>query len=142
MSETIPINRFDPDYYPLQLGNHVLGGGFYATRLYHDLRQETGYVYNVDVRLNAQKTRTLYTVTYGCDPQERLEGQRPDSARSDRHAEGKRHRRRNCSRPRRCCCGRFRSPNRAKTASPAACWLARKSACRSTNRRAPRSYTS
>ena len=69
MSETIPINRFDPDYYPLQLGNHVLGGGFYATRLYHDLRQETGYVYNVDVRLNAQKTRTLYTVTYGCDPQ-------------------------------------------------------------------------
>ena len=33
MSETIPINRFDPDYYPLQLGNHVLGGGFYATRL-------------------------------------------------------------------------------------------------------------
>ena len=68
MSETIPINRFDPDYYPLQLGNHVLGGGFYATRLYHDLRQVAGYVYNVDVRLNAQKTRTIYTVTYGCDP--------------------------------------------------------------------------
>ena len=69
MSETIPINRFDPDYYPLQLGNHVLGGGFYATRLYHDLRQVNGYVYNVDVRLNAQKTRAIYTVTYGCDPQ-------------------------------------------------------------------------
>ncbi|PYU24218.1 MAG: peptidase M16, partial [Acidobacteria bacterium] len=32
LSETIPITRFDPDYYPLQLGNHVLGGGFYATR--------------------------------------------------------------------------------------------------------------
>jgi zinc protease len=69
LSETVGINRFDPDYYPLQLGNHVLGGGFYATRLYHDLRQETGYVYNVDVRLNAQKTRTVYTVNYGCDPQ-------------------------------------------------------------------------
>lgn len=69
MSETIPINRFDPAYYPLQLGNHVLGGGFYATRLYHDLRQVNGYVYNVDVRLNAQKTRAIYTVTYGCDPQ-------------------------------------------------------------------------
>lgn len=26
-----------------ELGNHVLGGGFYATRLYHDLRQEAGY---------------------------------------------------------------------------------------------------
>ena len=69
LSEMVGITRFDPDYYPLQLGNHVLGGGFYATRLYHDLRQVSGYVYNVDVRLNAQKTRTIYTVTYGCDPQ-------------------------------------------------------------------------
>ncbi len=69
LSEMVGITRFDPDYYPLQLGNHVLGGGFYATRLYHDLRQVTGYVYNVDVRLNAQKTRTVYTVTYACDPQ-------------------------------------------------------------------------
>ena len=69
LSEMIPITRFDPDYYPLQLANHVLGGGFYATRLYHDLRQVTGYVYGVDVRLNAQKTRTTYTVTYACDPQ-------------------------------------------------------------------------
>jgi zinc protease len=69
LSEMIPITRFDPDYYPLQLGNHVLGGGFYATRLYHDLRQVSGYVYNVDVRLNAMKTRTMYTVSYACDSQ-------------------------------------------------------------------------
>jgi zinc protease len=68
LSEMVEITRFDRDYYPLQLANHVLGGGFYATRLYHDLRQVTGYVYNVDVRLNAQKTRTIYTVTYACDP--------------------------------------------------------------------------
>jgi len=68
LSEIVPITRFDPDYYPLQLGNHVLGGGFYATRLYHDLRQVNGYVYNVDVRLGAGKTRTIYTVTYACDP--------------------------------------------------------------------------
>jgi zinc protease len=32
------------------------------------LRQETGYVYNVDVAMNAGKTRTVYTVTYACDP--------------------------------------------------------------------------
>jgi zinc protease len=68
LSEIVPITRFDPDYYPLQLGNHVLGGGFYATRLYHDLRQVNGYVYSVDVRLGAGKTRTVYTVTYACDP--------------------------------------------------------------------------
>ncbi len=68
LAEQLNINRFDPDYYPLQLGNHVLGGGFYATRLYHDLRQVAGYVYNVDVNLQASKTRGSYSVTYGCDP--------------------------------------------------------------------------
>jgi zinc protease len=68
LAEQLNINRFDPDYYPLQLGNHVLGGGFYATRLYHDLRQVSGYVYNVDVSMEASKTRSSYTVTYGCDP--------------------------------------------------------------------------
>ncbi|HEX8881033.1 MAG TPA: pitrilysin family protein [Candidatus Acidoferrum sp.] len=68
LSQMVSMNRFDPDYYALQLGNHVLGGGFYATRLYHDLRQITGYVYNVDVSLNATKTRTVYTVTYACNP--------------------------------------------------------------------------
>ena len=69
LSEMVAITRFDPDYYPLQLANHVLGGGFYATRLYHDLRQVNGYVYDVDVRLTAGKTRSFYTVTYACDPQ-------------------------------------------------------------------------
>jgi zinc protease len=69
LSEQLSLNRFDPDYYPLQLGNHVLGGGFYATRLYHDLRQVAGYVYTVDVSLSASETRASYSVTYGCDPQ-------------------------------------------------------------------------
>jgi zinc protease len=69
LAEQIDLNRFDPDYYPLQLGNHVLGGGFYATRLYHDLRQVAGYVYTVDVQLDASETRAEYAVSYGCDPQ-------------------------------------------------------------------------
>ncbi len=69
LAEQLNLNRSDPDYYPIQLGNHVLGGGFYATRLYHDLRQVAGYVYNVDVGMEASKTRASYSVTYGCDPQ-------------------------------------------------------------------------
>jgi zinc protease len=69
LAEQLNLNRFDPDYYPLQLGNHVLGGGFYATRLYHDLRQVAGYVYNVDVSLGASKTRASYSVNYGCNPE-------------------------------------------------------------------------
>ena len=68
LAEQLTLNRFDPDFYPLELGTHVLGGGFYATRLYHDLRQIAGYVYTVDVHLDAAKTRAAYAVTYGCDP--------------------------------------------------------------------------
>jgi zinc protease len=69
LAQEVGVTRFDADYYALQLGNKVLGGGFYATRLYHDLRQETGYVYNVDDTLTAAKTRSVYTVSYGCDPE-------------------------------------------------------------------------
>lgn len=68
LAEELEMNRFSPDYYPLQLGTHVLGGGFYATRLYHDLRQVAGLVYTVDVGLSASKTRATYSVQYGCDP--------------------------------------------------------------------------
>ncbi len=69
LAEELPLNRFDPDYYPLQLGNHVLGGGFYATRLYHDLRQVAGYVYTVGLSLDASKTRATFSVNYGCNPE-------------------------------------------------------------------------
>jgi zinc protease len=68
LSEELPMNRFDSDYYALQLGNHVLGGGFYATRLYRDLREETGYVYYVSNAVEAGRTRTVFTVDYGADP--------------------------------------------------------------------------
>jgi zinc protease len=69
LAEEVQMNRYSPDYYPLQMGNHVLGGGFYATRLYHDLRQVNGYVYTVDVTLDATRTRAIYSVTYACDPE-------------------------------------------------------------------------
>jgi zinc protease len=69
LAEQLGVTRSDPDYYALQLGNHVLGGGFYATRLYHDLRQEAGLVYTVDDSLASTKTRSLYTIQYGCDPE-------------------------------------------------------------------------
>jgi zinc protease len=69
LAHEVALNRFHPDYYALQLGNHVLGGGFYATRLYRDLRQKAGYVYTVDNSLHASETRATYSVTYGCDPE-------------------------------------------------------------------------
>ncbi|HEY3938218.1 MAG TPA: pitrilysin family protein [Bryobacteraceae bacterium] len=68
LSQQLEMNRFSPDYYALQLGNHVLGGGFYATRLYRDLRQKAGYVYNINDSLEASETRANYSIDYGCDP--------------------------------------------------------------------------
>jgi zinc protease len=65
-----PLNfRFPPEYYALELGNHVLGGGFYATRLYRDLREQNGLVYYVGVSLSTDRNRTVYSVNYACDPQ-------------------------------------------------------------------------
>ena len=46
----------------------MLGGGFYATRLYHDLRQKNGLVYFVSNTFSVGKTRATYSVSYGCDP--------------------------------------------------------------------------
>ncbi|HEY3448935.1 MAG TPA: pitrilysin family protein, partial [Myxococcales bacterium] len=66
--QTLELTRTSPDYYPLQLGNHVLAGGFFATRLYHDLREEAALVYSVDADLRAGRTRAVYEVTYACDP--------------------------------------------------------------------------
>ena len=68
LAETLGLNRFGPDYYALQLGDHVLGGGFYATRFYRDLRENTGLVYSVSSSVNMSKTRGVYEVQYACDP--------------------------------------------------------------------------
>jgi zinc protease len=68
LAQQLEMNRFSPDYYALQLGNHVLGGGFYATRLVRDLRQKAGIVYSVDDSLQAGETRADYSIDYGCDP--------------------------------------------------------------------------
>jgi zinc protease len=68
LAETIGLTRKNPDYYALRLGNHVLSGAFYATRLYRDLRERAGLVYSVDSFFDIGKTRSLFGVAYACDP--------------------------------------------------------------------------
>jgi len=69
LAVTLGLTRSNPDYYALQLGNHVLSGAFYATRLYHDLREEAGLVYTVESALDVGRTRSIFEVFYACDPQ-------------------------------------------------------------------------
>jgi len=41
------ITRDDPDYFPLLVGNYVLGGGGFVSRLYLEVREKRGYAYSV-----------------------------------------------------------------------------------------------
>lgn len=68
MAQIIDVTLDDPTHFSLELGNQVLGGGFYASRLYHQLRDVSGLVYNVDTKFDLGRHRSTYTVSFGADP--------------------------------------------------------------------------
>jgi zinc protease len=68
LAQTLGLTRSHPDYYALQLGNQVLSGAAFASRLFRDLREQSGLVYSVDSQLNAGKNRSTFAVFYACDP--------------------------------------------------------------------------
>ena len=41
------LRRSDPDYFPLLVGNHILGGGGFVSRLMEEVRQQRGLAYSV-----------------------------------------------------------------------------------------------
>jgi zinc protease len=43
----VGMARNDPDYFPLFVGNYVLGGGGFDSRLMHEVRDKRGYAYSV-----------------------------------------------------------------------------------------------
>jgi len=68
LGQTFALTRRDADYYPLQLGLKVLSGAFYATRLYRDLREQSGLVYSVGAELESSNSRSVFVISYACDP--------------------------------------------------------------------------
>ncbi len=42
----VGMARNDPDYFPLFVGNYVLGGGGFDSRLMHEVRDQRGYAYS------------------------------------------------------------------------------------------------
>ena len=68
LAETIALPRNNRDYYALQLGNAILAGGFYSSRLTVDLRKRRGLVYSVDAGLQSGSSRSVYSIRYACDP--------------------------------------------------------------------------
>lgn len=68
LGHTLAVTRTNADYYALNLGDHVLGGAFYASRLYRDLRKDNGLVYFVSSTFQIGLTRGVYEAQYACDP--------------------------------------------------------------------------
>ncbi len=68
LGQTFELKRQDDDYYALQLGLQVLSGGFYASRLYQDLREKSGLVYSIGAQLQSGKNRSVFAVSFACDP--------------------------------------------------------------------------
>jgi zinc protease len=69
LAQNLALPRTHADYYALSLGNQVLGGGFYSTRLSIDLRKNAGLVYSVGSSLQSGRTRGNYSVQYASDPE-------------------------------------------------------------------------
>jgi zinc protease len=72
LEQILAITRSSPAYYPLELGNAILGGGSGGpeqSRLFRDLRQNAGLVYSIDSSLAASATRAKFTVEFGSLPQ-------------------------------------------------------------------------
>ena len=57
------MHRGDPDYFPLYVGNHVLGGGGLVSRLYEEVREERGLSYSVGSSFSPMEQDGPYLLT-------------------------------------------------------------------------------
>ena len=54
------IRRGDPDYFPLYLGNHILGGSGMVSRLFKEVREDRGLSYGVSSHLSPMEQAGPY----------------------------------------------------------------------------------
>lgn len=58
----VSIARDDPDYFPLIVGNHILGGSGLISRLATTIREDRGLAYSVYSAFNPMKQRGPYVI--------------------------------------------------------------------------------
>lgn len=68
MGQMLDLDLNNPDRYALQLGNDVLGGSGFASRLMADIRVRHGYAYSVGSVMDFDRSRSIFYVQYGSDP--------------------------------------------------------------------------
>jgi len=69
------LTRENPDWATLQVANTVLGRGG-SSILFHDLRDQHGYVYSVSTSLQAHKNRATFSIDFAADPERIVPAQR------------------------------------------------------------------
>lgn len=57
------ISRDNPDYYPLQVMNYILGGGGFSSRLVNDIRDKRGLAYSVGSTYSSRRYAGSFQVT-------------------------------------------------------------------------------
>jgi zinc protease len=71
LDQLVPLSRSSPQYYPLLLGNAVLGGGSVSpeqSRLFRDIRQNAGLVYSIASQYVSTDARSRFSIEYACLP--------------------------------------------------------------------------
>lgn len=56
------IDRRNPDIYALKVGNYILGGGMFSSRLFKNIREEKGYTYNVSSHFIPMRNRGPFII--------------------------------------------------------------------------------
>ncbi|WP_238149762.1 M16 family metallopeptidase [Dyella jiangningensis] len=68
MGQSLALDLHNPDRYALELGNYVLGGNGFASRLMTDIRVKHGYAYTAASMTRFDRSRSNFMVYYGSDP--------------------------------------------------------------------------
>ena len=68
IGQALDLDLHNPDRYALLLGNDVLGGNGFASRLMVDVRVKHGYAYGAGSGLQVDRSRSVFYVQYGSDP--------------------------------------------------------------------------
>lgn len=66
--QNLALTLHDPDRYALNLGNDVLGGHGFSSRLMVDVRVNHGFAYGIGSHVSLDRSRSMFYVQYASDP--------------------------------------------------------------------------
>ncbi|WP_075995694.1 M16 family metallopeptidase [Salaquimonas pukyongi] len=62
------VKRADPDFFAAYLMNHILGGGTFSSRLYDEVREKRGLVYNIGSNLSTLRHSAYLSAGFSTRP--------------------------------------------------------------------------